>query len=237
MIRFSNKLFLTAFLAGAILFGAGPLAHAGYVEIDYAIDGGPRTVAASSSTGIAIWSNASVGGLFNVYFTFGTTNSPGGTQALLTQSNNLVSTLYTGPGVSHTLQIYVSSTGFVTPSPLSPALAALGNASSITENGGATTVTFTSYADTSNNGNTLFGMSGPSTAVTYSVSGQAGNGGQSSTTFAPNGAAYSLTSVGDFTMTGGTSLTVVSGNTTVTHLPVPPGLVLALTGVPFLAVG
>jgi hypothetical protein len=233
MIVFGKKVRILALLLGAALFGSGPPARAGYVEIDYSIDGGPRQVAASSTTGVATWTDNSVGGLFSVIMSFGTSNSPGGTTALVTQSNNYVNTLYTSG--SHTLSVYVSSTGFNLPGGNN---LNLGNASSITENSGSTQVTFTSFADTGNNGNNLFGMSGStvtSTSTSYSVTGQQGNGNQSTTTF--SGTAYSLTNEGDYKMTGGTSLTVVSGSTTVTPTPAPPGLFMALTGLPCLAAG
>jgi MYXO-CTERM domain-containing protein len=231
MIRFRKLLPLAAAVAVAVALGAPRPAHA-YIEIDYSIDNGGRTFGASSNTGFVTFSGSGLGGFFDVLFTIGTTNTPGGQQALITQSNNSVSTDYTDVNTSHTLHIYVSSTGFTQPQ--SPPPTSLGNASSITENGGSTTVVFSSYADATN---TLFGTSGSSTSVTYSVSGQAGKGDQSSTLFSPNGATYSLTNIGDFTMTGGTSLTVVSGNTTVTPTPAPAGAVLALAGLPVLGIG
>jgi hypothetical protein len=199
------------------------------VEIDYSIDGGPRTFAASGS-GTVVWQNSNLVGLFNVLVSVGTSNSPGGQQALVTQSNNAISTLYSSG--THTLTVYVSSAGFT--SPQSPPPTVLGNASSITENSGHTSVVFTSYADKNN---AMFGMSGSSvasTSVAYSVTGQQGTGTESFTSFSPNGNTYSLTNEGDYTMAAGTSLTVVSGNTTVTPTPAPTGAVLALTGLPCL---
>jgi hypothetical protein len=132
--------------------------------------------------------------------------------------------------------IFVSSTGFT--SPQSPPPLNLKTASSITEDSGHTVVHFTSYADSSN---TLFGMTGGtvvSNGVSYSATGQQGTGATANPTlFSPNGATYSLTNTGQYTMDAGTSLTVVSGNTTVTATPAPPGVVLALSALPVLALG
>jgi hypothetical protein len=234
MHRFRKSLWLAA-LAVVALLGTTSRASAG-IEIDYSIDGGARTFGASSATSVVAFSNSSLGGLFNVTFTIGTTNTPGSpTMATETQSNNSVSTLYASG--THTLHIYVSSTGFT--SPTSPPPTILGNSSSITENSGHTAVTFTSYASTTN---ALFATSGGVTASTgysYSATGQQGTGGQgfSSTLFSPNGAAYSLTNIGDYTMTAGTSLTVVSGNTEIVPTPAPAGLVMVLSGLPALGIG
>jgi hypothetical protein len=239
MSRFGNKLYLVALLVGISIMGPAPPVQASTLEIDYSIDGGARQIGASTTTGSGTttlhWSSSDVGaaGLFSVDMTIATSNSPGSaTQAKITQSNNTVNTLY-GSG-THTLTIYVSSDGFSSPS--SPPPLVLGNASSITQDSGSTQVTFTSYSDTSN---TLFGMSGStvtSTSVSYSASGQNGTGkGASSALFTTNGQhPYSLTNEGDYTLSGGTSLTVVSGNTTVTPTPAPPAAVLALTGLPCL---
>jgi MYXO-CTERM domain-containing protein len=231
MLKTLNRLAALAALAGAALLGTASRASA-YIEVDYSIDGGARTFGASSTSSSVFFSNSSLGGLFNIQFNFDTTNTPGGQQALVTQSNNSVATLYSS-GV-HTLHIYVSSNGFTQPQ--SPPPTNLGNSSSITEASGSTSVTFTSYADSSN---TLFGMSGGtvvSTGYTYSVSGQQSSGGVGSSTaqFSPNGATYSLTNVGDYTMAANTNVTVVSGNTTVTPTPAPAGMALALSGLPLL---
>jgi hypothetical protein len=235
MIRFAKFLPILAVLAGVVILGAPRPAHA-YIEIDYAIDGGAKQFGASSTTSAVTWSNSSVGGDFNVLFTIGTTNTPGGTQALVTQSNNAVSTLYSSG--THTLKVYVSSTGFTAPSIPSEIL---GTASSITENGGHTDVTFKSVVDQNN---TLFGgVAGvgagdntTSNSVTYSANGQAGGGTSTFTPFTLSSTPYALTNEGDYKMDAGTSLTVVSGNTTVSPVPAPAGIVLALTGLPCLGI-
>jgi hypothetical protein len=235
MFKFHHKLALAAFLVAAGLLGITKPAAAG-IEIDYSIDGGARTFGNSSAGSSVTYSNTSLGGLFNVTFSIGSTNTPGtGTLATETQGNNLVSTLYTTG--SHTLHIYVSSTDFT--SPQSPPPTILGNTSSITELAGATDVTFTSYASTSN---TLFATSGgvtSSTGYSYSVTGQQSSGGAgfSSTFFSPDGAKYSLTNIGDYRLAAGTDITIVGGNTKVTPTPVPAGMVLALSGLPVLGLG
>jgi hypothetical protein len=233
MSRFFNFWPIAAALAAAISLGVPRPAHA-YIEIDYSINGGARMLGASDSGGSVSWTNHSVGGLFDVSFSFGTSNSPGNAQALVTQANNSVSTLYSSG--SNTLSIFVSSTGFT--SPMSPPFMLLGTSSSITQNSGQTNVVFTSYVDPNNN---PFGMSGSSvmsTQVAYSATGQQGTGATAvSQPFTLSTSAYSLTNKGDYTMAAGTDLTVVSGNSSISAVPAPPGIVLAGVGILALGVG
>src|SRR5260370_22255447 len=165
MLLFLTKPTVRAALAAAVLLGARTPASAN-IEIDFWIDGGARTFGAASAGSSVTFSNPALGGLFSVVLTIGSTNTPGSPAlAFETQGNNLVSTLY-GAG-THTLHIYVSSTGFTTPT--SPPPTVLGNTSSISELTGGTNVTFTSYASTAN---TLFATSGgvtSSTGYSYSV--------------------------------------------------------------------
>jgi hypothetical protein len=229
-----------ALLTSAALLGLAPPAGAGQFQIDYSIDGGPlvkapgQVTVATASGSQVVWSDSNVGGLFSVALTFATSNSPGvaGT-ALVTQSNNSISTLYTSG--THSLSIYVSATGFASSPGSSPDI--LSTASSITENTGKASVAYTSYADTSNR---LFGTSGPtvtSVLTSYSVAGNAGKGKQNSTMFSPHGATYSLTDRGQYELAAGTSITVVSGNAEVTPTPAPAGVVLVLSGMPLLVFG
>jgi hypothetical protein len=96
-------------------------------------------------------------------------------------------------------------------------------------------VVFNSYADTTN---ALFGTQQGAPTLSFSASGQNGvGGGNSQTSFSPNGATYSLTNIGQYTLTSGTDVTVVSGNTEVTPTPAPAGAVLALSGLPVLGLG
>jgi len=237
MLKFLKKPTVLAALAAAVLLGSTTRASAN-IEIDFSIDGGARFVGAASAGSTAIFSGT-VGGLFDVVLTLGTTNSPGTPGlAFETQGNNIITTLYGGGSANqHTLHVYVSSTDFTNPT--SPPPTILHNTSSISELTGATSVTFTSYASTTN---TLFATSGGTTASTgysYDVSGPQSSGGQgsSSTMFSPNGSKYSLTNIGDYKMDGGTSVTIVGGNTSVTPTPVPSGVVMALTGLPVLGLG
>jgi hypothetical protein len=220
---------------GAALFGSGPPARAGYIEVDYSIDGGAKTMIASGN-GSAFFSGT-LGGQFNVSLGFAASGSPASLSQGLAYNpftNNYVSALYAndGSGTTHTLTIYVSSTGFTVPTGNN---LTLGSSASITEVSGGTTVSFTSYADTSN---ALWGMTGPSTSIVpFSVSGGQSGSANASTLFSTVGSnPYSLTNVGSYTMLGGTNITLVGGTTTVTT-PAPPGLFMALTGLPFLAVG
>jgi hypothetical protein len=71
---------------------------------------------------------------------------------------------------------------------------------------------------------------------TGTASGQQSNSANS-WTYVSAGGKYSLTNKGVYVTDGGTSLTVVSGNTEVTPTPAPPGAVLALTALPVVAFG
>ncbi len=252
MIRIGIKWPLVALLVGAALFGSGPPAHAGpvspQIEIKYSIDGGAlQSTGGPVSSSMAMWASDDVGGLglFKVWMTYGRSNAPGDTQALVKQGSAGISALWTDPAQTHTLTIFVSATGFT--SPQSPPPLILATSSAIDETSGFTKATFTSYADARNG---LFGgvrtdgsLSPMSTSVTYSVSGQQGAGADSSRSdFEPNGLTYSLSNAGAYEMTAGTSINIVGSSTTATSpnppaMPAPAGLVLALTGAPVLGLG
>jgi hypothetical protein len=166
---------------------------------------------------------------FNLQFTYATSNTPGtdGTNGIVTIANTRVTNT---TSAAHTLTIAVSSTGFQTNSD------ALINTASGSVNRGSISGNFTSYVSRDN---ALFGMSDISTTpVTFS--GAAGTGSASfsgttqSATFAVTpDITYSITNVGNYTFAGNASITLTGGYSE-TIAPVPSGVVLALSGVPFL---
>jgi hypothetical protein len=237
-----------AALVGLALLGTPGKASA-QIEIDFSVDGGARTFGASSGGSLATFSGT-VGGLYNVVITVGNTNSPG-TPGLAfdTQSNNTVTSLFTSG--THTLTVFVSSTGFTTPqSPPPTTLSSSFSAVALT--GGTINYNFQSFADPTNRlfggipatpGLPVFPVPAPDTAtpnLTSSTTGQAGTGVlANSALFSPNGATYSLTNALSITTNAAFSLTNFSGNTRVTPnpVPVPAGLALALSGLPALGLG
>jgi hypothetical protein len=246
MVSFGKKRLTAALLAGALILGARSSAHADVISLDYSVDGGstwtkatltPDGKVAGQYDWSAVIKDASGNSLFSVDGAWATTNTPGGAKAQISQVNGTITALY-DTSETHTLSVRVSSQGFLLPSVNST----LRNTSSLQNlgdvyGGGSANVVFTSYADTSN---TLFGTTGStvaSTSVSYQTVGGESGAKNSSTSFFPSGATYSLTNEGDYTMTGGVQVSVVQGATTVTATPVPAGIVMALSGVPFLAAG
>jgi len=235
-IRCLGKWGVGLILAIAVLM-LRPAPASAYIEIDYSIDGGARTYGNSSSGALVGFAQTNLGGLFDLSTSFAWSNTPGSPfQAYIDQSDTWITTDYTTG--QHTLTIYVSATGFTSPS--SPPPVNLGITSTTDEQGGGVAVTFQGFADPTN---TLFGMSGtstPGTGNTYTASGQAGigSGGPLTTTFnldpGPNG--YSLTDVISMKIDGGTDITNTASNLTVVT-PAPAGIVLAASGLPLLALG
>ena len=171
-------------------------------------------------------------GNFWLQFTFATSNSPGtaaGNGIVTIANTNLTNK----DSVAHTLTISVSSTGFITPGIDQLYSTASGSITRYSASGD-----FTSYVDRNN---TLFGTSDIA-APTLSFSGAAltNNASFSGTSISDNFSvgnnAYSITNVSDYTLAGGGSLTLSGGNSE-TVAPAPSGVVLALSGVPLLAVG
>jgi hypothetical protein len=237
MIRFRKLLPLAAVLAGAVVLGTPRAAHA-YIEVDYSVDGSARTFGNSSNTG-TVFFGGDLLGVYNVALNFSTTNTPGNNAlALVTSSNNTVTT-DTGVSGTHTLTIYVTSLDFTNPT--SPPPTVLGTASSGTTAAGSgkVTVTYAGYADATN---TKFGTqvaAGPGSYDIVATGGQGGNGGGPALTnsFSPNGAKYSLTDVLKIQTTDSVNITNVTGNVNVTPTPAPAGAVLALSGLPFVGLG
>jgi hypothetical protein len=203
-----------------------------------------------SDGGTGSISYSGMAGDFSIAFTY-TTNSPGADSFGFFSTDSL---RITNRSVAeHTLTIAVSSSGFNTPlgGPLT-----LVNSISGTVTRGTLEGNYTSYADRTG---TLFGTSDLATATlsfvattvqgfvdpdlaanqppptnTFSTSQDTTTGTSLIYGFGSDGT-YSVTSIGNFDLYAGSSVTVseLSG----VHAPAPPGLVLALSGIPVLGLG
>jgi hypothetical protein len=166
-------------------------------------------------------------GDFNLAFTYATSNSPGTENGIVTIANTRVTNT---KSVAHSLTIAVSSTGFQTTSDT------LVNSASGTISRGTVYGDFTSYVDRTN---TLFGAGDVKTpAVLFSGTAGTPSSSFSGTSFASGlntgpDMMYSITNVGNYNFAGNASVTLTGGYSE-TIAPVPSGVVLALSGVPFL---
>jgi hypothetical protein len=238
MVRFGRTLPLVAALLVAAAWATPPPARADFQLRIYEDLGSGNVATAtplltlSDTSGSGVIQYSGNVGDFNLAFTYATTNSPGGDTGIVTVSNTRITNR---TGAAHEITIAVSSQGFTSPS---GANLTLENSSSGTVQRGTVTGDFTSFVDRQNG---LFGVSDlSSSAFTYS-----GVAGTDSASFAGTtfngylpelGPVYSITNVGDYNFSGGASVTLTGGLSEV-HAPAPPGLVLALSGVPLLSVG
>jgi hypothetical protein len=171
-------------------------------------------------------------GDFNLAFTYATSNSPGADNVgIVTVANTRVTNT---ASATHTLTIEVSSQGFNVPTGDSLTLL---NSASGTVSRGTISGSFNSYADRNN---ALFGTSDLA-APALTFTGTAGTLSASfsgSTELYPltSTGLYSITNVGTYTFGAGASITLTGGLSEV-HAPAPPGLVLALSGMPLLGFG
>jgi hypothetical protein len=171
-------------------------------------------------------------GDFNLAFTYATSNSPGADNVgIVTVANTRITN---NTNATHTLTIEVSSQGFDLPTGDSLSLL---NSASGTISRGSINGSFTSYVDRSNS---LFGKSDVAApAVTFAGTAGTNSASFSGTTevypFSSTGT-YSITNVGTYTFAAGASMTLTGGLSEV-HAPAPPGLVLALSGMPLLGFG
>ncbi len=223
MIRFRKHLPWVA-LAVVALFGTANPVRAG-IELDIQEDNG---IVHRFTTG----NFSGTIGDFTIAAAFGSSNAPGGSNALtqlaaFSVTNNDSST-------AHVLHISVSATGFTSPqSP--PPLNLLDTVSGSVVNGDVTG-DFQGYADASD---VLFGKGFASSDLTFSTVGSSksfsADGGKGG--FSPDGNTYSESIFANYSLSGGSSLTVTGGNTQTIPTPAPAGAVLALTGLPLLGIG
>jgi hypothetical protein len=195
------------------------------------------TVDVPANTGPAIFSGdinhsgAVLVGDFTILISVGTSNSPGGSSALVSQgsisiTNNTTSSLE--------LKVNVSAQGFTSPnSP--PPLTVLDTFAGTLVNG-SVTGTFKGTADATN---ALFGTGFTNSGLnlSYSASGfsqSISQNGSASAAFSPNGSTYSLSSFTDLTLGGGSVLTGHLGNEQTVPTPEPASLAMAFSGLGLL---
>ena len=95
---------------------------------------------------------------------------------------------------------------------------------------------FQGFADATD---TLFGKGFAAPDLTFSESGlsQSFSKNGSKSGFSPNGSTYSLSVFGNFTLNGGSNVTLTGGNVQTVATPVPSSGVLILSGLPLLGLG
>jgi hypothetical protein len=169
-------------------------------------------------------------GHFNLFLTLGTENSSHVTNpqnvpppAVLEIGTSLITNTDT---VSHRLTIEMSAQDFNNPH--SPPSLTVTNTASGSVTTGSLTGSFNSFADASN---TLFGTSSFTTGP-FNFTGSTGTSYSGSTSAGgfDSGLLYSLTNIGDYTLSGGGRLTLTGGNTQ-TNVPEidPSSMASALT--------
>jgi len=229
-MRIRNLLSVAAAaLVGAAVLGSPTRADAAF-ELRLSEDGGaPIVVNVPSSTGPAIYSGL-VGSDFLISLSVGTSNSPGGLNGLVQDANITIQNL---SGSSHVLHISASAQDFTSPnSP--PPLYLLDTVSGTLVNG-SVSGNFQGFADASN---ALFGTGFAGQNLLFSAAGlsQSISGNGSAFGFSPNGNPYSISIFANFTIGGGSLLTLTGGNAQTAAAPAPAALVLALTGLPVFGV-
>lgn len=181
-------------------------------------------------------------GDFDIYMTVSATNSPGNGQYahLGIGSTYIVNNNYSSAG-THTLTIAVTATGFSSPgtdgNASLPYLTLDSNASgNLFSDGRSTSAsgTFTAYASASNNPFATGDFSAPPVAFSLGDSTTSYSGQSSQKPFV--GSLYSMTLVGQYTLSEGAILSNGSGNAFM-HAPEPSTLALGAFGVPALALG
>jgi hypothetical protein len=242
MVRFGRTRFAVAALLAAALWATPPPVRADF-QVRLYEDGqlltAPGTIS-DNGTGLITYSGQA--GDFSVSLSFTSTSPGAGNLGIVSTDSSRITNR---SSAEHTLTVALSSQGFNVPNggPLT-----LVNSVSGTVGRGTLTGDFSSYADRNN---TLFGTSdltaptvtfaasttgfvdpdlGPGAApLSNSFSGMSLNYGFDSELV------YSITSVANFDLTGGASVNFSA--TSEVHAPAPPGLVLALSGIPLLGLG
>ncbi len=243
---------VVALLAGAALFAAPNSARADLIiRLTSLNNSGGTQLDQQSSTLVLsdpmpsmssqVFSSPLLGG-FSIVITSNISNTGNGTTA---HSHNINFT-YTGPtGIGSSNQLVVEFLGTNYDTPVSPPLAFItSNASPSTSGLVANYVNMVSGASVTNAG--LPGTAGDTTGLLGLTSGT-GTMGSASSILSPNpvtGATFSQTgsrfsfyqafTFNDFTTTGSGSL---SAGSTVTNVPAPPSLVMALSAMPILGMG
>lgn len=227
-----RKLFFAAVVVGITVLGSATPARAAF-EIalqEAGVNGGAPLVVASG----ADFSNISFNGTFGDFTVdvLGGSSHNGATLSDLLSSTTRVTN---NSGTTQTLTIIVSQTNYTLPVGSTMAVeSGLGGSVST----GTLTMTniFQAYADA---GNTLRGTTAFTTgSQTATPNGSTFDTGSATGTFLRTGS-YSLTTITTFTLSGGGVANFSSHENlnAPSAVPVPSGLVLALTGIPVLGLG
>jgi len=233
MVRLGRKFSLAAILMGVAVWGLASPAQADPInprfQIEFFEDGVlQRTVIDNNivsgdiapNTGTISFSGTV--GHFSLYFSVGTENSshvpPGELQnvpppAVLEIGTSLITNNDTA---SHRLTIEMSAQDFNNPSSPPPLVMSSTASGSVTR--GTLTGDFTSFGDA---GNTLFGMTFSTSPLNFTGSTGTSYSATTSAGGFNSGSLYSLTNVGDYTLSGGGRLTLTGGNTQTNSTAVP----------------
>jgi len=231
MIRFRYCPPLVALLVGAAMLAAPTRAHA-VLEIalqEAGVNGGAITVVATGADFTAASYTATYGD-FKVTLFGASSDNAADLSDLLSSTVKVTN----NNGATKTLKLYITQTDYTLPegNPLTDQ-SSLGG--SINQGTLGLTNIFQAYADKNNN---AFGTSdftnGPQSATSQPPS--AYSTGTATGLFSRLPTNYSLTSVVTFTLSGKGSANY-SSQENVTGVPVPAGVVLALTGLPVLGIG
>jgi len=232
MLQMFRRLAILGVAAVAVMLGSSP-AKAGFqVRIT---DEGTATTAVFNPvlpTDTTILASGLVGN-FTVALEFAMTNSPGTANfAILTQNGTVLNTS-TG---ADTLKVEVTSTGFTAPT-TPPAINVSGSATGTVALGALTDVHFNSFLgvgmyDLATAGPQLGPLSATAPGALGPVAGASGT-----TTVTSLAAPFSITNILEATFAGGTFANNLGGNTTLTNVPEPATLAMALGAIPVLGVG
>jgi hypothetical protein len=223
-----RKIPIAAFLVGAAMLGSPAFARAD-LEIalqEAGFNGGLRTVVA---TGTSFTSTSFSGtyGDFTVSIFGGSADNTASLSDLLSSTTKVTN----NSGQSKTLQLWATQTDFTLPAG-SPLFVESGLGGSVAKGTVGLTGIFQAYADKNNN---LFGTTDFTNGLQdATASGSTFDTGSTKGIFTRSGN-YSLTSVANFTLSGGGKANF-SDHINVTT-PAPAAVVLILSGLPFLGIG
>jgi hypothetical protein len=223
-----------AVLSGIVLFATSAPVRADNIQVKIWIDNEVANAITYSGTNLVsfggVYGTQATSDVFNISGGFGKRTQ--GTLHSLAQQGSLDITSDFSDAASHTLHIWVSATGFTSPtSP--PPLNILDTVSGSLANGHVV-ANYQGFADSGNN---FFGASDfnpDSLKFSFDKSGSsvslAGDG--SGYPFSPDGNPYSLSLFADLTLDAGTEITLTGGNIQAVATPAPAGFALVLAGLP-----
>jgi len=228
---------LAAVLAGIVLLGAPQSARAGFLNLYLQEDGGPIILVASSPgpvvsfTGDFSIGGASVfgsGGDFSVAAFGGFKNNAAVKSSLLESTTSVVN----NTGSTHTLHLWVSANDYTLPVG-SPLVVESSLGGSVDQGTLTLTNIFQAYADKNNNllpfGTSITDFTNGSQSAT--MNGTSFDTGSAAGLFTRTGD-YSLTSVTNFELSGGSTANFSSHVNVTAVVPEPATVVLALIALP-----